>query len=113
PPPTDKRERSDEEYMSYLPPLSIATTQVVVLTLLGSVVHTNLGDYDSSNFDDVRVYDPLSKFQNAIEEIGFNLASDNSYIASEWRSRGKDKHEANNFCYTTLLPEKIPQSINI
>ena len=41
----------------------------------GCPVLCSLGDYDSSNLDDDRVYDPLSKFQKAIEEIGFDLAS--------------------------------------
>ena len=37
----------------------------------------------------------------------------NADIVAGWRKRGKNKKEAKNFGYTTLLPDKIPQSINI
>ena len=33
-------ERTFEDYLAYLPPMEIATTQVVLVTLLGSVFHT-------------------------------------------------------------------------
>lgn len=33
-------ERSFEEYLAYLPPIEIATVQVIVLSLLGSVYYT-------------------------------------------------------------------------
>lgn len=39
--------------------------------------------------------------------------SSNAYLVYKWRQRGKDKKKANNFAYKTLLPEYIPQSINI
>ena len=37
----------------------------------------------------------------------------NAYVVAAWRQRGKDKKDAANFGYTTLLPDNIPQSINI
>lgn len=37
----------------------------------------------------------------------------NAHVVSAWRQRGKDKRDAANFGYTTLLPDNIPQSINI
>lgn len=37
----------------------------------------------------------------------------NAFVVSSWRKRGKDKKAAANFGYTTLLPDKVPQSINI
>ncbi|CAM9248584.1 unnamed protein product, partial [Laminaria digitata] len=39
-PPTDKDERTFEDYLAYLPPIGIATTQVVVGNILGSIYHT-------------------------------------------------------------------------
>ena len=37
----------------------------------------------------------------------------NAYVVAAWRQRGKDKKDAANFGYKTLLPDNIPQSINI
>lgn len=37
----------------------------------------------------------------------------NAYLVAAWRAKGKDKKDAANFAYTTLLPDYIPQSINI
>lgn len=41
------------------------------------------------------------------------LPNRNAYLVSEWRKRGKDQKDAANFAYNTLLPDYIPQSINI
>ena len=35
-----QEERTFEDYLAYLPPIEIATSQVVLTTLLGSVHHT-------------------------------------------------------------------------
>ena len=35
-----QEERTFEDYLAYLPPIEIATTQVVLTTVLGSVYHT-------------------------------------------------------------------------
>eukprot|EP00904_Undaria_pinnatifida_P007085 jgi/Undpi1/3506/HiC_scaffold_16.g06878.m1 len=113
PPPTDKSPRSFEDYMSYLVPMEIATTHVSILTLLGSVYHTKLGQYSTNQFDDDRVRVPLAKFQQTIEDIETDLIDTNAYLVSEWRKRGKEKKSATNFAYTTLLPDNIPQSTNI
>lgn len=42
-----------------------------------------------------------------------DLIFSNAEVIYGWRSRGKDKKKAANFGYTTLLPDNIPQSINI
>ncbi|CAN0224047.1 unnamed protein product [Ectocarpus sp. 6 AP-2014] len=113
PPPTDKTERSFEEYLAYLPPLEIAAEQVVTGNILGTVFHTKLGDYDANQFSDKRVQPPLAKFQQAIEDIETDMVDENAFVVSSWRKRGKGKKAAANFGYTTLLPDKVPQSINI
>eukprot|EP00752_Nemacystus_decipiens_P003497 g3229.t1 len=113
PPPADKTERGFKEYLAYLPPLEIATEQAVILTFLGSVFHTKLGDYEGDQFTDKRVRAPLDRFQQAIEEIETDMIAENAHLVSAWRQRGKDKKDAANFGYTTLLPDNIPQSINI
>eukprot|EP00904_Undaria_pinnatifida_P011936 jgi/Undpi1/7873/HiC_scaffold_24.g10345.m1 len=112
-PPTDKSLRNKDDFMNYLAPMEIAIEHVAVLTLLGSVHHTRLGEYSHSNFEDDRVKKPLAKFQRAIEDIEEDLEDTNSYLAREWRKRGKDKRQAKNFAYKELLPRNIPQSINI
>ncbi|CAM9747685.1 unnamed protein product [Pylaiella littoralis] len=113
PPPTDKAKRGFEDYLAYLPPLEVATEQVVALSLLGSVFHTKLGAYEANHFSDTRVLAALARFQQAIEEIEIDIVDENAYVVSTWRTRGKDKKDAANFGYTTLLPDNIPQSINI
>ncbi|CAM9249351.1 unnamed protein product [Ascophyllum nodosum] len=111
--PTDKKPRTFEDYLAHMPPLEIAKRHVALLTLLGSVFHTKLGDYEDSAFDDERVKAPLAKFQATIEEIEDDIVTANAEVVAAWRQRGKDKKKANNFGYTTLLPNYIPQSINI
>eukprot|EP00904_Undaria_pinnatifida_P008485 jgi/Undpi1/4767/HiC_scaffold_18.g08120.m1 len=113
PPPTDKEERTMQDYLNYLPPLEIATSQVVLSTLLGSVFHTKLGDYETHQFSDKRVEKPLARFQQAIEDIEVDMVDENAYVVAAWRKRGKGKKNAANFAYTTLLPDNVPQSINI
>ncbi|CAN0288357.1 unnamed protein product [Ascophyllum nodosum] len=111
--PTDKNERTFENYLTYLPPMEIAKTHVTVLTLLGSVYYTKIGDYETTQFDDDRVDEPLAKFQAAIEDIDINLTSVNAELVAGWRQRGKNKNKAKNFGYFTLLPDNVPQSTNI
>ncbi|CAN0326469.1 unnamed protein product [Ectocarpus sp. 6 AP-2014] len=113
PPPTDKTERTFEDYLAYLPPLEIATRQVILFTFLGNVFYTTLGDYEADQFSDKRVLAPLAKFQQALEDIETDMVDENALVVSSWRKRGKGKRAAANFGYTTLLPEKVPQSINI
>lgn len=37
----------------------------------------------------------------------------NAEVVAGWRKRGKGKKQAQNFGYTTLLPDNVPQSTNI
>ncbi|CAM9967586.1 unnamed protein product, partial [Sphacelaria rigidula] len=39
-PPTDKSERTFNDYLDYLPPLEIAARQTILMSLLGNVYHT-------------------------------------------------------------------------
>lgn len=112
-PPTDKNERTFDDYLKYLPPMEIATTQVTILTLLGDIFYTKLGQYDVDQFRDDRVQEPLRKFQQTIENIETDLEEKNAEVTTIWRSRDKTAKKALNFRYTTLLPDNIPQSTNI
>lgn len=37
----------------------------------------------------------------------------NADIVTKWVAKEKEAHDATNFAYTTLMPDLIPQSINI
>lgn len=80
------------------PPLELANLQMEFLTLLGGVVHTNLGQYAPNWFTDNRVAAPLRVFQD-------ELAAIESII--------KKRNEARLGPYPFLLPSQVPQSINI
>jgi arachidonate 15-lipoxygenase len=84
-----------------LPPLQQAMLQLVVGQTLGGVYFTRLGDYDrhlrGSYFGDPRVRGPLTSYQDALEVIERSIGERNMLRPS----------------YTTLLPSRIPQSINI
>eukprot|EP00904_Undaria_pinnatifida_P004861 jgi/Undpi1/1504/HiC_scaffold_11.g04894.m1 len=112
-PPADKAERTNEELLAYLPPMTVATTQVSAMTLLGSVYHTKLGDYPPFYFNDRKVNRALRTFQKAIETIETNLIVKNAQIVNSWKLKSKSDHVAKNFAYKTLMPDNIPQSINI
>ncbi|CAN0351893.1 unnamed protein product [Ascophyllum nodosum] len=112
PVPTDKGFQSYEDYLLYLPPMTIAYEHVETLTLLGNVYYTKLGDYEASQFDDDRVRIPLSKFRLAIETIEAGLVADNKNITRHYLP-SKGLRRASNFGYETLLPDNVPQSINI
>ncbi|CAN0403363.1 unnamed protein product, partial [Scytosiphon promiscuus] len=57
-------------------PIETATTQVALTTLLGSVYHTKLGDYETHHFSDKCVREPLAKFQQAIEDIETHMVDE-------------------------------------
>lgn len=84
-----------------LPPLHEALFQLILGQGLGGVYFTRLGDYDrhqnGSYFSDTRVKGPLVRFHENLRQIEINIGNRNLHRAS----------------YTTLLPSRIPQSINI
>ncbi|CAM9597683.1 unnamed protein product [Discosporangium mesarthrocarpum] len=112
--PTDKSPKTFEDYISYLPPLEVTSTQVQVTNILGSVIHTKLGDYEPEQFDNnERVQVALSKFQSAIEDIEEEIQDRNADVVSAWKAKGMERKLAANYAYNILLPDNIPQSINI
>jgi arachidonate 15-lipoxygenase len=99
PPPTEKAGATEAEYLATLPTLDMAELQLELGYLLGGVYYTELGQYDSGQFGhDRRVAGLLKQFQHAITGAGTTIAERN---AERWRP------------YKTLLPQGIPQSINI
>lgn len=97
PAPLDKNV-GQEQFLEMFAPLDNAVMQIDVLTLLGSVYHTRLGQYGSSQFLDLRVQAPLKRFRKRLTEIEADIAQRNE----------TDPHP-----YNTLRPSRIPQSINI
>jgi arachidonate 15-lipoxygenase len=92
---------SEQNYLDLLPPISQADNQMNMTYLLGSVYYTKLGYYDNSDepyFADVRVKKILKIFQDKLMSIELEIS---------------DRNNIRSITYNTLLPSKIPQSINI
>jgi len=97
PAPTNPDEQGD--FMSMLPSLEQARTQLKVTYLLGSVYYTQLGQYSNSYFKSKpQISSALATFQNQLKAIEQQITQSN-------RTRIMP--------YKFLLPSQIPQSINI
>jgi arachidonate 15-lipoxygenase len=80
-----------------LPPLDVAVQQFCVMTFLGSVHHTVLGDY-GDDFADSAVSAPHKRFRT-------ELAAVEDEVVARNRRRARP--------YTYLRPSLIPNSTNI
>ncbi len=97
PAPTNPDQQGD--FMSMLPPIDQAKTQLKVTYLLGSVYYTQLGQYSNSYFKSKpQINSALVNFQNQLKAIEQEITQRN-------RTRIMP--------YKFLLPSQIPQSINI
>ncbi len=97
--PTTKTGATEADYLAMLPPLDMAELQMELGYLLGSIKYTELGQYTRSQFDrDQRVEPHLKRFQNAVASAGDTISK---------------RNEVRQTPYSTLLPQGIPQSINI
>ncbi|MBZ6377316.1 arachidonate 15-lipoxygenase [Pacificimonas flava] len=105
--PASQRGHSKSDWLAYMPPLPLATQQLNLLFLLGSVHYRPLGDYRSNEFpypnwftDPQIIGDegPLARFQAMLK------AAD-----AEIESRNADRR----WPYPYLQPSLIPTSINI
>ncbi len=97
PAPTTKKGGTAADYLAHFPPLDVAELQMELGYLLGSVHYTTLGEYPRDYFGEARVAEPLARFQASLAEIGRTV---------EARNQGRTP-------YTWLLPQNVPQSINI
>ncbi|MFM7517693.1 MAG: lipoxygenase family protein, partial [Pirellula sp.] len=88
---------TEEDYFAMLPPMDMVELQMNLGYLLGTVHYTQLGQYAQGHFKDPRVKEPLERFQNQLKHIGRLI-----------QERNKTRS-----VYETLLPQGIPQSINI
>jgi arachidonate 15-lipoxygenase len=93
---------SAEDYFKLLPDLTQAEAQLNMTYVLGSVYYTKLGHYGEDPgrdfFSDAAVKPHLVKFQQKLQEIELTIEARNATRPTY---------------YDTLLPNKIPQSINI
>jgi arachidonate 15-lipoxygenase len=93
----------EDNFINGLPPLDQAKGQIRLLSLLGSIYYTNLGNYNLADFPTTPgVQSALEDFQKDLQEIAKTIAERNENIEIR-----KALH------YEYLLPLKIPQSINI
>jgi arachidonate 15-lipoxygenase len=97
PAPTSKTGATEQDYLAMLPPLNMAELQMELGYLLGTVHYTTLGQYEKGYFKDPAVAAPLAIFQEKLKEVGEMIAERN-----RWRRP-----------YEVLLPDGIPQSINV
>ncbi|MEH1941044.1 MAG: lipoxygenase family protein [Nostoc sp.] len=94
---TLKREVTEQDYLNLLPPLDQAQRQYNLLSLLGSVYYNKLGEYQQGYFTDQKVKPLLQGFQSHLQQVEDTIKQRN----------------LNRPSYESLLPSKIPQSINI
>ncbi|MDJ0515662.1 MAG: lipoxygenase family protein [Trichodesmium sp. MO_231.B1] len=98
-PPTSIEDR--ESFMQGLPSLTQAQNQINTLYLLGSVHHTNLGNYYASAFpENQQLQLALNKFKESLNAAATTINQ---------RNQSPERLMP----YEFMLPENIPQSINI
>ncbi|EDM80620.1 Arachidonate 15-lipoxygenase [Plesiocystis pacifica SIR-1] len=102
PPPTQTGgDLPEDALLQNLPPLQMSLVQLIIGDLLGGVYFTRLGEYDRHEnepyFSDPRVREPLASFQAELTKIERTIGARNLERAN----------------YRTLLPSRVPQSINI
>ena len=87
---------TEQDYLNMLPPMDMSELQMNVAYLLGTIHYTELSKYADNQFP-AEAGDALKKFQARIEDIGNTIQQRNE----------------NRIPYPILLPNGIPQSINI
>jgi len=105
--PTQQKDHNKQEWLEYMPPISLALEQLSSLALLGSVYYRPLGEYQTNRFpykqwfqDDRITGDegPLSRFQAAMRAV---------------ESRIIARNDDRIYPYPYLQPSLIPTSTNI
>ena len=97
PRPTQRTGATSQDYLDMLPPLEQSVLQARFLYQLGTVHYTEIGKYKKGYFGDSRVQPKLDRFQKEIQNIEDTI-----------KLRNRERRP-----YEFLLPQGIPQSINI
>jgi arachidonate 15-lipoxygenase len=95
-----------------LPPIESAFNQRLVTQLLGGIYFTTLGQYNVGYFVDPKVQPAYNRFQQALAKAGDTIKQANTERVNNWKGIIPD-YVAANWAYEYLLPQNIPQSINI
>lgn len=115
-----KDKPTEVDMLRLFPPHSMIKKQAEVGYALGGVFHTQLGEYDqdpswlsfSDYFGDIEGGDGLvvpDDYHDSIDEALTSFQHDLKLASKVIKNRNKKRR----FPYITLLPESIPQSINI
>jgi len=97
--PNHNEQLTEGDWLNMLPNIETAKAQLAIGSLLGGVNYNPLTYYDhQSNNADVKRH--LKTFKAQLQNIGNQISKRNSSLAPSYQ-------------YTYLLPENIPQSINI
>lgn len=99
--PAPTGEITEEDWKAMLPGLDQALIQANILTLLGGVYYTRLGEYREGTFDEPREKLALEHFQEQLEAVEATIRE---------RNRNGLRADAP---YVHLLPSRLPASINI
>lgn len=99
---------SKENYMKFLPSIPAAKTALTTLQLLGGVYYTSLGQYSKRQFNHLKG-DEKKKLDSSLLLFQDTLKA----IEADIKLKNDDGLRNKFIPYETLLPTKIPQSINI
>jgi arachidonate 15-lipoxygenase len=97
-PPPNGEEPNAYDWIDMLPDINMAKLQFVVLFLLGGVYYTRLGRYAEDQFTDPQIKQQMAVFQENLKQVATTI---------------EQRNEKRTYPYTYLLPNNIPQSINI
>ncbi|OUS25654.1 hypothetical protein A9Q99_20945 [Gammaproteobacteria bacterium 45_16_T64] len=99
--PTSEHCSSSQDILATLPPLEQSLKQMLLTQLLGGVYFTRLGDYNrhqrGNYFQNTQVQGALDTFRDRLDKVEQRIG----------------KRNLTRPTYETLLPSRIPQSINI
>ncbi|WP_081704251.1 lipoxygenase family protein [Photorhabdus temperata] len=104
PKPTVVENATKNEWLKMLPVLSRAMKEIDIFTVLGNLYHGYLGEYVGRDGNSV-----FNSSQTQISDILESFRVDLKNIETEINERNKYRL----YPYDTLLPSKIPASINI
>mmetsp|Transcript_6743 Transcript_6743/g.10664 ORF Transcript_6743/g.10664 Transcript_6743/m.10664 type:complete len:655 (-) Transcript_6743:39-2003(-) len=109
---SNRDKKTEQDYLDILPAMEAANTQRIVGGFLGGVHYTTLGQYRDSQFVDKRVAAPLKVFQTKLRGAATKIDVRNAQRVAAWAGK-LPLDVAKHWAYEYLLPQNIPQSINI
>ena len=117
--PLTPKTAKEENVLKALPPLDRAKTQKLLGALLGGIHCTKLGHYKDDTFGTndtyVEVRCLLKTYKKELATITTNIKERNERRVAAWHGHDSEvsKNLQEHWAYPTLLPNNVPQSINI